>query len=108
MVQRPETQSSAGPTVQRNAGRRAGVRKVAGRESRHPTGLPGEQGSAAIRTRVLGGLDRTPEKNRGDVDSLVGQKLRQLLYTPISDIGGQQLRFGFIFLPLMSTLILVL
>ena len=36
-----------------------------------------------MRTRVLGGFERTPEKNRGDVDSLVGRKLRQLLYTPI-------------------------
>ena len=85
MVQRPKTRSLAGPIIQRDAGRRAGVRKVAGRESQHPTGLPGEQGSAAMRTRVLGGLDRTPEKNRGDVDSLVGQKLRQLLYTSIRE-----------------------
>ena len=84
MVQRPETRSLEGPVVQRDTGRRASVRKVAGRESRHPTGLLGEQGSAAMRTRALGGLDLTPEKNRGDVDRLVGQKLRQLLYTPIT------------------------
>ena len=83
MVQHPETRSFEGGIIQRDAGRRAGVRKVASRESWHPTGLPGEQGSAAIWTHVLGGLDRTPEKNRGDVDSLVGQKLRLLLYTPI-------------------------
>ena len=75
MVQRSETRSSVGPITQQNAGSHADVRKVVGRESQHPTGLPGEQGSAAMRTRVLGGLDRTPEKNRGDVDSLVGQKL---------------------------------
>ena len=75
MVHRPETQSFAGPIGQGYAGRRAGVRKVACRESRHPTGLPGEQGSAAMRTRVLGGLDRTSKKNRGDLDSLIGQKL---------------------------------
>ena len=83
MVQRPETRSLAGPIIQRDAGRRAGVRKVAGRESRHPTGHPGEQRSATMQTRVLGGLDRTPEKNRGDVDSMVRQKLRKLLYPPI-------------------------